>query len=145
MPDALYHKDLGGKLVPADSAAAAIVRNVPVGGHVWAKVRKARNPRRHRLFWALVQIIKDNTDLTQSPEAIAAYLKLRGGHVEVFRRDGKTVEVPASIAFSKCTEDEFGAFLDRLFDVIRADFIPGLDPGELRQELEAITGLKVEQ
>src|SRR3546814_11922729 len=110
---------------------------------MWLEGRRARNPRRHRLFWALVQIIKENTDARQSPDAIADYLKIRAGHVEVFRRPGgEVVEVPKSISFSKCSEDEFRGVIDRLMDVIRAEIIPGLDAGDLRRELEQIAGVK---
>lgn len=145
MKQALFQKLPGGHLAPADAAAEEFTLDLPIGKYCWATMKRARNPRRHRLFWALVKIVKDNTGLPQSSDAIAAYLKIKGGHVEVFRKGDKITEVPASIAFSKCTETEFAAFLDRLMDVIRQDFIPHLEAGDLRAELERITGLTVEQ
>lgn len=145
MTRALFIRHLGNTLEPADPAALELVKSLKPGKGMWLEGRRARNPRRHRLFWALVQIIKENTDARQSTDAIADYLKIRGGHVEVFRRPGGViVEVPKSIAFSKCTEGEFSEFLSRLMDVVRQEIIPGLDGNELRRELEQIAGVKVE-
>lgn len=139
----LFVRKIGNTLVPADPAALELVQSIKPGGSLWLRGNRARNPRRHRLFWALVQIIKDNTDARQSPEAIADYLKIRGGHVEVFRRPGgEVVEVPKSISFAKCSEGEFSEFINRLMQVIRTEIIPGLDEGDLRRELEAISGEK---
>lgn len=140
---ALFVRRIGNALEPADPAALDLIQSVKPGGSLWLRGNRARNPRRHRLFWALVQIIKENTDARQSPDAIADYLKIRGGHVEVFKRpNGEVVEVPKSISFSKCSEGEFKAFIDRLMDVIRTEIIPGLDEGDLRRELETIAGEK---
>lgn len=139
----LFTRGIGNTLVPADPAALELVQSIKPGGSLWLRGNRARNPRRHRLFWALVQIIKENTDARQSPDAIADYLKIRGGHVEVFKRPGgEVVEVPKSISFSRCSESEFKSFIDRLMDVIRTEIIPGLDEGDLRRELEAIAGDK---
>lgn len=142
MTKILLTKTLKGDLKPADEPAREYITELRHGQDVWLEVRRARNPRRHRLFWGLVQIIRDNTDLQQSPEAIADYLKLRGGHVEVFKRPGgEVVQVPKSISFSKCSEDEFKGFIDRLLDIVRTEIIPGLPEDDLRRELEDIAGL----
>ena len=147
MVKALFTKGLGDKLIPADADARQMMEDFRPGRGVWVELTKPqrRNERRHRLFWALVKIVKDNTDTGHSEQAIAAYLKVRGGHVEVFRRKGgEIVEIPKSIAWSKCTEGEFREFLDRLMDVVRQEIIPGLAEGDLRRELEEISGMKVE-
>src|SRR3546814_20595842 len=104
MTKARFIRQLGMSREPADPAAEQLGASLKPGQSMWLEGRRARNPRRHRLFWALVQIIKENTDARQSPDAIADYLKLRAGHVEVFRRPGgEVVEVPKSIRFSKCS------------------------------------------
>lgn len=139
---AAFSKTLGGKLEPLDAAAQEFVDRLKPGAVVRMEVSRARNPRRFRLFWALVDICRDNTDTNLSKEAWADFLKILGGHVEVAMRRGEKVYLPKSIAFSSMSEADFAEFINRLMDAIRTEVIPGLDEGDLRRELESIVGLE---
>ena len=140
MTKAAFCKTLGGKLEPIDAAAQEFMGRLKPGAVVRVEVSRARNPRRFRLFWGLVQICMDNTQINLSKEAWADYLKILGGHVEVIRRKGEVIHLPKSIAWGRMPESEFAAFINRLMDAIRTEVIPGLDEGDLRRELEAIVG-----
>lgn len=142
MTKAAFTKTLGGALQPLDAAAQDFIGRLKPGAVVRMEVSRARNPRRFRLFWGLVQICRDNTDTNLSKEAWADYLKILGGHVEVVRRKGETIQLPKSIAWGAMPESEFADFINRLMDAIRTEVIPGLDEGDLRRELEAIAGLE---
>jgi len=141
-------KTLAGTLAAVDPEGEEFLARLKPGAVVRADWKRARNPARFRKFWALVKICQDNTDTTLSKEAWADYLKILAGHVETIRRRRKyheeVIQLPKSIAFGKIGESEFSAFLDRLINAICTEVIPGLPEGDLRRELEQITGLRTE-
>lgn len=142
MTKAAFSKTLSGTLEPLDATAQDFVSRLRPGAVVRVEVSRARNPRRFRLFWGLVKICQDNTDLNLSKEAWADYLKILGGHVEVVKRRGEVIQLPKSIAFASMSEADFADFINRLIHAIRTEVIPGLAEGDLRRELEAITSEK---
>ena len=142
MTKAAFAKTLSGTLEPLDAAAKDFMERLRPGAVAKVEVSRARNPRRFKLFWGLVKICQDNTDVSLSKEAWADYLKILGGHVEVVRRKGQVIELPKSIAFASMPESEFADFINRLMHAIRTEVIPGLDEGALRRELEAISQME---
>lgn len=142
MAKVLFIKTAAGTLTPADPGAEEFMARQKLGGGVWVVASRARNHNRFRLFWALVKVCQQNTDLTISKDAWADYLKILAGHVEVVkRRDGEIIQLPKSIAFNAMSESDFAALMDRLFDAVRMKVIPGLPANDLRSALEEITGL----
>lgn len=142
MTKAVFAKTLGGTLAPVDAAAQEFMGRLKPGAVARMEVSRARNPRRLALFWALVKICQDNTDITLSKEGWGDYLKVLAGHVEVVKRRGEIIQLPKSIAFNAMNESDFAALMDRLFEAVRTKVIPGLPESDLRRALEEITGIK---
>lgn len=77
----LMRKVLGG-LTPAAADAEEALRNCRDREEVLVEIKRARNPRAHRLFWALCNIIHKNTERYRSVEDVGTMFKIATGHCE---------------------------------------------------------------
>ena len=142
MTKCAFQKTAAGTLAPVDAAAQEFMGRIKVGAVVRSEWSRARNPRRLALFWALVKVCQENTDIALSKEGWGDYLKVLAGHVEIVKRRGEIIQLPKSIAFNALSESEFSELMNRLMDAVRMKIIPGLPENDLRRALEEIAGLK---
>ena len=126
--------------VPETDADYEAKKKLKRGAVYEAVFREARNPRFHRLFFALLNcswaylteeqqtFFKDNIDKFRDTLLIAT------GYTETFYDIGRNawLEKPRSIAFDKMSESDFHDFYERAKDVIFNCFIKA----ELRDEFE---------
>ena len=134
-----YVKRTLGGLVPADRNAEELIGRHALGTVLRVELKKPRNLRHHRLYWAMLALICDNLDAVR-PETLHDLIKLRTGCVHVVRTARGTVALPGSIAFERMDQAAFRDFFDRAVDVIVTDVIPGLDRDDLTRELDAMIG-----
>jgi hypothetical protein len=94
-------------------------------------ITRPRSIEQHRMYWALVKIVLDNTDQFGSLEQCSDSIKLACGHVRTvrikWRGEWYERKVPDSIAFENMDQDHFSAFFQRALDYICTELIPGLD------------------
>lgn len=123
-------------LQPLDDQATEELRRVQIGKPVYVEVKAARNPRQHRLLFALLKAVTDNTELFPSVDAALTAMKIGTGLVDtMITEDGKTVYIPRSIAFANMTQAEFDPWFQ---DAIRLSSTRWLKmaPETLRKEIE---------
>jgi len=135
-----FRKEIGGKLTPCDEHAVAALSKVKTGDSVVVEIRRPRNLRHHRKFWALVNLVFNNQEHYESPDHLVAALKTTVGHCDLVpSKDGSTmVALPKSIAFHRMDQTAFEAFYDKCIDVIARHFLPGVDSDALRAEVEEL-------
>lgn len=134
-----------GRLLPADEAAAEALNRIKMNEVVTVEVKRPRNVRMHRLYWALIGIVWDNIDHERyaSPDDLHAAVKIAAGLRTRIELPGDVVGfIPGSIAFDKMDQVEFDVFYDRVCNVVAKYFIPGLDIGQLRTEVETMIGMR---
>jgi hypothetical protein len=132
-------KRVGGALVPADYHADDIVHGIPEGGEVLVTVRRPRNPKYHRWFFALLQKVIENTDARWNEEQLLYALKMATNHCEpVPALTGEVILRPKSINFASMGEIEFKSFVTRCLDEIHLNL--GIDPDLLMDEVSAEHG-----
>jgi hypothetical protein len=139
----LAAKTIGG-FRPIDEAGEEFMRRIKRGEVVSIEVKRPRNIQHHRLFWALMTIVWQNHDQERYPtvEDLVAAVKIAAGHRTRIQLPGGEVGfIPGSIAFHKMSQDDFGAFWERVVDLVCAHFLPGVTPEALRAEVENMTGL----
>src|SRR5690554_5295813 len=102
MPRVLMKRHhLSPHLLPADAMAGEEVRKIKPGQAVTVEVKRARNPRQHRLYWALVAVIFDHQTRYASRTDLSDALKVAVGHYEEVGKRGEHVIVrPKSISFA---------------------------------------------
>lgn len=130
----------GNILTPVDDLAAEGFANIPASRDVLITVRAPRNPRHHRLAWALAQKVADACDWLHDRDDAMDFLKLKARHYKaiVDPRTGQTAMVPKSIAFGSLDQVAFNRLFNRMVWVICNDILPGLDEAALRAEIEAM-------
>jgi len=139
----LAHKHMNS-LRPADEAGCEALRRLGNGDLVTVEIKKSRNIRHHRLFWALMTVVHDNMDTERYPtvEDLAAAIKIAAGlRTRIELPSGEIGFIPGSIAFHKMDQIAFSAFYDRVCDLIAKHFLPGVSSDELKQEVQIMCGV----
>lgn len=133
-----------GTLRPADEAGCEALRRLGNGDIVTVEIKKSRNIRHHRLFWALMTVVHDNMDHERYPtvEDLAAAIKIASGlRTRIELPNGEVGFIPGSIAFHKMDQTAFSEFYDRVCDLIAKHFLPGVTSEELENEVLIMCGV----
>jgi hypothetical protein len=127
----------GNTLVAADFAAEEFLTDIGEGREVLVTVRRARSPKHHRWFFALLRIVVSNSERWGSEEELLEDLKLAVGHVSkrVNIFTGHVFLVTKSINFASMGEDQFTRFRKRCLHVLAGAL--EVDPVTLMEETDA--------
>jgi hypothetical protein len=145
MTDEIMMRKTGpSKLEIIDPVSAEAFEHVPCNKDLFVVVRSRRNPKQHRLAWALASKLVDGCDFLHDSEEAMTYLKYKTKHVKVVmdQKTGKSFVMPKSISFASMTQEQFSRFLNRAIYVVCSEIIPGLPEKTLRAELLAMVGGK---
>ena len=128
-----------GTLRPCEGQEEAFKR-IP-NGDVMIEVSHAKRPRsirQHKLYWALMTLIAENTDQGWNAEDVSFLMKIATGHFdELTNSRGETFRRPRSISFAAMDQDDFMVFFDKCIDVVNRHIIPGAGE-DMRKEVEAM-------
>lgn len=121
----------GYSLVPFDPKAEEFIRGLKAGDGVWVKVRKVRNAKFHRKFFALLNLAFDAWEpgeegRTYRGQAVAKNFErfredvmILAGHYDVtYKINGDIRLVAKSISFGKMDELEFNDVYRDVFNVL---------------------------
>ena len=127
----------------ADDTSKAGARKFEVGKTYRAEIVRPRSLKSLHRYWALVQLILDNTDQFKSKEQLHDYLKIRAGHCTpiVAKSTGETFLVANSIDFDTLDESAFAEVWSRIINVVCEDILPGISQDELVLEVQKLCGL----
>lgn len=129
-----------GKLMPVDDIAEDALSKIKYGEEVVIEIKKPKNIKLLRKFWALVTIVYNNQDRYKTRENVAEALKLSTGTYHMIELPGGHIyRIPDSIA--EMEDVEFTQFFDRVCDVIAEHYLPGVTVAWLRQEVESLVGI----
>lgn len=129
----------GSALVPADWRAEEWIAKLKPNAEVLISGRRPRNPKHHRLLFALLKVATDNApegSPWKTTDALLDALKLATGlstPVQSFVT-GEIHFVPKSISFAAMDQDAFAAWFEIAVDILANDLL-GTAPGELRREI----------
>jgi hypothetical protein len=139
MTDVIMRKQ-GNSLVPVDDQGSELLAKLKDGRDVGVTVTAHRNPRHHRLYWAMLRFLGDHTDIFAGKDLhmISTALKLATGLVQTYidQDTGKTILVPRSINWASMDQTKFNRFFDNAVIVIANRWLPeGTLPDDVRREL----------
>lgn len=142
MADLFLKRTLHG-FAAADEATQDAMRSYKIGDTYRASVVKPRNLKAHRRYWALVNMVYQNTEGYASAELVHAHLKLLAGRCSpvVSKTTGETFLVPESISFSAMDEAEFQDFWARCIKAVCEHIIPGIKVDAVQYEIERVLGV----
>lgn len=142
MSECLMTKTLSG-LAANDEAAATVLKRLKVGDVVRVDVVRPRNLSAHRRWFALVNLIYQNSDEYPSPDVVHGMLKCLSGHATPVtnKATGETYLIPNSISFSSLDEDAFQEVWSRAVKAVCEKILPGVTDAEIEAEIRQICGM----
>lgn len=125
-------------LVPADIMAEEFLSTIKIGREVLITIRRARNPRHHRLLFAALRKVVENTDKWASEETLLDELKLATGlaEIRVNLLTGRPYAVPASISFAAMDQLKFSQWFERATPILAQSI--GVENAALMDEVNAM-------
>ena len=127
-------------LSASDDASRTALRKIKHGSTVVADIRRPRNVKFHRKFFAMMNLVWESAGDWPSVEHLLDDVKVAIGHCEkrqfVNRNTGETYEYtrPKSISFANMNDDEFEKFYERAL-VALCDLAGGIEAEYLRNEV----------
>jgi len=127
-------------LVPMDEDGRALMEKLAGGKPVMVNVHSPRNPRHHRLFFALYAKLVEGGVWEGDEESFLDWAKFGAGHV---RRSidhlGNMHYVPKSISFESMDQVKFARFFDRVCYLVFSRLLDGDGTWEkLRDDVTAM-------
>jgi hypothetical protein len=149
MADIVLIKTAGGALIPADPQAAEFIAKMKLGAGVSAAVKKHRNPRFHRKYFALLNLayeswepadkefrglaVQKNFDRFRKDVIIAA-----GWYDVVVNINGDVRAEAKSINFSSMDDSEFADLYSKTVDVVLHRFLTNYSRDDLDSVVDQI-------
>jgi hypothetical protein len=135
---ALFQRDFNG-FRPMNDEANDLMTSCKFGEIVELKATKVRNGRYHRLFFAMLKLISENSEPHISPKAALHFAKLATGTGELVEDSkGDKHFVPGSISFAKMDQDAFENFVGTAIPPLVGRFMRGTAPKAIVDEAMAI-------
>lgn len=130
-------------LFPVDDEAVETLHGTKIGKDVTVEVRARRNPRHHRLFFAILKFLQMHAErFEETPiEKIKDAVKLATGLADTFidAETHQTYYVLRSISFASMDQGAFNSFFDSACMVVAKRWMPeGTTPEDVRKELLAM-------
>ena len=108
----------------------------------WIRMEWAspRNPKHHRKFMALLQLITENSETYNTVAKALVAVKLCTGHFDLLAdpTTGEIIRIPKSIAFESLPQEEFDLFYSAAIDAVLQVILPQLDPDKAERLLDMI-------
>ncbi len=132
-------------LVPAGQHAEDVIRKIPRNHVVEITIKRPRNIKHHRMFWALMGVVFENQSHYESKDHMVTALKVALGHCDtVICKDGNPAYIPKSISFAKMDQTAFNEFWDNCLHLVCKHFLPGADSENLTREVYRMIGEKMD-
>lgn len=131
----------GAFLTPASPIDAEALESFPQGKRLKVRITQPRNVQQHRLYWAALQLVRDNMDDPPPLEKLHEGVKIKLGYYSTMTfKDGTTVVVADSIAFDKMDQSAFREFFDAFVDLVHTAIIPGVGKEAFENEARLMLG-----
>jgi hypothetical protein len=119
--------------------AQAFTARCKLGQVVELRPVRVRNAKYHRLFFAILKLISENSNPHITPETALYLAKVGAGCGEwISTPGGKDLFVPGSISFASMTQDDFEAFVRAAIPPLCLRFVNGTAPETVVAEAMAL-------
>ena len=92
-------------------------KKVKVGDIVECEIKQPRNYNFHKKFFALIELVFQNQEITDEKEDLRAYLIMKAGFYKTVQTKEGVMYLPKSISFSNMDEIEFHDLYGKLLNV----------------------------
>jgi hypothetical protein len=120
---------------PFNDEAQGFTAKCKLGQVVELKPTRVRNGKYHRLFFAILKLISENSNPAITAETALYLAKVGAGVGEwINTPGGKDLFVPGSISFASMKQDDFEAFVKAAIPPLCLRFMNGTAPDAVIQE-----------
>jgi hypothetical protein len=124
---------------PMNDEAQSFTSKCKLGQVVELKPARVRNAKFHRLFFAILKLISENSNPEITPEAALYLAKVAAGCGEwIHTPGGKDLFVPGSISFAAMKQDDFDSFVKTAIPPLCSRFLHGAAPESVINEAMAL-------
>ena len=129
---------------PADQAEWAKFRRrletMRPGAYLRFEWSTPRNGAHHRKFFALLQLIAENSETYNTTEKALVGVKLAAGLFDLMAHPatGEIIQVPRSVSFEAMGQEDFEAFYTNAIDAVLQHILPHLDREKADRLLDMI-------
>ena len=92
-------------------------KKIKVGEEYQCEIKRPRNYKFLKKFFALLELVYQNQEITDDKEDLRAVLTMKSGFYKTIETDNGTVYLPKSISFAKMTEEDFDKFYNKFLNV----------------------------
>jgi hypothetical protein len=129
----------GTGLGAADPISHELIQRIKHGETVTAELRRQRNPKHHRMWWALVAAIYPHQTTYTDMKDLNNAIKIAVGHFE----SGKTIDglpwvSPKSISYAAMDQTAFASFFDRAVEIVLTRIVPSVSRVDLETQIQEI-------
>ena len=118
-----------------------ILKKIKIGEIYENEIKKPRNYKFHRKFFALLKLVFENQDKYDNIKDLRVEIELKtGNYEEHLTLKGKIIYIPKSISFDKMDDIEFEKLYNKSIDIILSDFIKGGSKKEIEKQVNKILG-----
>lgn len=131
----------GKGMFPLDKEGETMILALPECKPVMGTFKGARNVRHHRMFFALMKVLAENTDLFGGDVELARKTILtdcRECDLWVHPLTGEVRVEVRSMSFEKMDQAHFSRLFDRALYVICNNYLAGADAEEVRAQVYEI-------
>lgn len=139
MSETLLMKRVMGSLRPIDAQGEAALEGVRTDEIVSVEIKRPRNVRFHRKWFAIVSAVFPHQSLYPTVRVLNNAIKAATGLAKTYALpDGRIIIDTESISFAKMDEAEFEQWAERAIDFVLAHILPRVNKDDLRDEVEQI-------
>ncbi|PHS02147.1 MAG: hypothetical protein COA78_22125 [Blastopirellula sp.] len=121
-------------LVPNCNDSIEMLEGVKNGKEYVIELKSNRYPKQHKLFFALLKFVVENSDKYVNTNELLDELKLYCGHAEKrISKNGTLYYKLLSINFATMGQEKFKEFFNDSVDIISTRFVPTLDKNQMQQ------------
>ena len=120
-------------LVPLYDADLDEKRKLKLGETYEVEIKRPRNVKFHRKFFALINEGWSNTETDMPVDVYRKWVTMRAGYYTIYHTPKGQLYEPVSISFSNMDEDAFQEVYSRVLDVIIDDL--GVTADEMNQQI----------
>jgi len=115
-------KNADGVFTPATNVDYDIASQIKVGTEYNFKYKKIRNPKLHRMYFALINMLFQNQDLMDNKYAFRKWLEVKAGYYDAVITDSGTFFCPKSISYDSLSGDGFNQLFEAVMTVAYEKF-----------------------
>lgn len=108
----------------------------------WLRIEwvRPRHGKHHRKFFALLQLVAENSETYDTVDKALVAVKLVTGHFDLMAHPetGEIMQIPRSISYDAMEQDEFDKFYSAAIDGVLQHILPHLDEEKAERLIDMI-------